>query len=133
VSSRPPELTYFVDRSLGKHKVADALRAAGRSVVVHDDIFGPATSDEEWLSKVGESQWIVLTKDEHIRYRENERSAVQKAGVRLFVLTSGNLTGDEMASIIVGALPRIERAVHGTLGSIMARIDRRSRVIPIAQ
>lgn len=40
-SSEPPELIFFLDRPLGKHKVAKALRAAGVRVEIHDDHFPP--------------------------------------------------------------------------------------------
>ena len=128
MSSKPPDYCFFVDRSLGKHKIPDAIRATGRAVRVHDDEFPPATKDEVWLTRVGEAGWLVLTKDEHIRYREIERAAVEETGVKLFVLTSGNLTGDEMAKIIVAALPRIERLASKNSGAILARIDRGGRV-----
>lgn len=67
--SRPPEpLTYFLDRSLGRFKLATALRQAGLRVEVHDDYFQQDATDEEWLAGVGQRGWIVLTKDEKIRY-----------------------------------------------------------------
>jgi hypothetical protein len=37
-SASPPE--YFIDRSLGRHGVPDALRAAGAIVHVMADVFG---------------------------------------------------------------------------------------------
>ena len=53
--SRPPETyTFFVDRSLGKHVVAVALRSAGARVEVHDDHFSPDATDEHWLTESGE-------------------------------------------------------------------------------
>jgi hypothetical protein len=67
---------------------------------VHDDYFSPNARDEEWLSEVGRRQWVVLTKDERIRYREIERTALMNAGVRAFVLTAKNLQGSEMANIL---------------------------------
>jgi hypothetical protein len=38
-SSRGVKPVFFVDRSLGKHVVPGALRAAGARVEVHDDHF----------------------------------------------------------------------------------------------
>jgi hypothetical protein len=44
-----PEIVFFVDRSLGAHKVVDALRAAGAKVEAHADHFSDDAPDEEWL------------------------------------------------------------------------------------
>jgi 5S rRNA maturation endonuclease (ribonuclease M5) len=38
-----------------------------------------------------------------------ERLALMKAGVAAFILTSGDLQGEEMAEIFVKALPAIQR------------------------
>ena len=38
--------TWFVDRSLGRRRVPDTLRAMGMNVVVHDDIFEQRCADE---------------------------------------------------------------------------------------
>ena len=80
--SKPPDPPiFFLDRSLGKKRIATALREAGAIVHVHDDSFPPDAKDEEWLTRVGRNQWIVLTKDHRIRYRNLERSALMSAGV----------------------------------------------------
>ena len=65
ISPKPlEELTFFLDRNLGRHTVADTLRAAGLNVIVHDDRFPQAATDLEWLKEAGKNQWIVLTRDE---------------------------------------------------------------------
>jgi len=109
--SRVEPLVFFLDRNLGKHTIADALRQAGAEVQIHDDHFRQDTPDEEWLREVGPRRWIVLTKDTQIRYRAHERAALMQAGVRAFVLIAGNLAGREMAEIFVKALPTIRRFV----------------------
>lgn len=76
---------------------------------VHDDHFLPDAKDEEWLTAVGRQGWVVLTKDTRIRYRNLERAALMRAGVGAFVLTTGDLKGDEMAQIFVKALPAISK------------------------
>ncbi|HTZ76712.1 MAG TPA: hypothetical protein VMC10_02330 [Stellaceae bacterium] len=103
------ERTLFVDRSLGRHYVADALRKAGALVEVHDTHFQTNAPDEEWLREVGRKNWIVLTKDARIRHRPNELSALKEARVVAVVLTAGNLTGPQMANVFVKALRAIQR------------------------
>jgi uncharacterized protein with PIN domain len=63
----PAELVFFLDRQLGRHKMAGVLRAAGLEVEIHDAHFRQDAKDEEWLRAVGEKQWIVITRDERIR------------------------------------------------------------------
>jgi predicted nuclease of predicted toxin-antitoxin system len=109
--SRVAPLIFFLDRSIGKHMVAEALRHAGVQVEVHDDHFPPNAHDVEWLPSVGEREWIVLTRDKRIRYRSQERTALIQARVRAFVLSGGNLSGPAMADACVQALPTMRRFV----------------------
>ena len=82
--SKPPEaLIFFIDRSLGKKIVAQALRDSGETVEIHDDHFLPDAKDEDWLVEVGSRGWIVLTKDDRIRYRVTERTAIMSASESL--------------------------------------------------
>lgn len=106
-SSRVDPLIFFLDRSLGKYIVADALRQAGAEIEVHDSHFPQDARDEEWLRAVGERGWIVLTRDDRIRYRFHERTALLQARVRAFVLVRRNVSGPAMAAAFVNALPAI--------------------------
>src|SRR5262245_29573731 len=101
---RPPEpLVFFIDRSLGRKKVPAALRAAGLEVHVHDELFPPATQDVVWLAEAGVQRWVVITRDDRIRYNQLEKKAVLAARVRFFSITSSSLTGDEAAALILSA------------------------------
>lgn len=75
-------MTFFVDRSLGRRAVPSALRQAGFDVVVHDDVFAADTDDEIWLREAGVKGWIVLVKDDRIRYRPRERTRWKPRGYR---------------------------------------------------
>ena len=66
--------------------------AYGATVERLTDHFSKGTPDEKWLAEAGRKRWIVLTRDKRIRYRQLERLALQKAGVRAFVFTGGNVT-----------------------------------------
>jgi hypothetical protein len=102
-------LTFFIDRSLGQRAVPSALRDAGFEVVIHDDVFAPDTDDEVWLAEAGARDWIVLMKDDRIRYRPRERAALEAAWVRAFALTNAKLTGEEQALLFRMHAGRIER------------------------
>jgi hypothetical protein len=93
--------------------VPDALRAAGATVHVMADVYGErigqGLADAEWLRDAGAEDWVVLMKDDKIRYRPAELEAVTTAGVRAFCLTNANLRGAEMAERFVEQLPKITR------------------------
>jgi hypothetical protein len=81
-------------------------------VIAHDDVFPQDTDDAVWLAEAGRRRWVVLMKDDRIRYRPGERSMVLSAGVPCFCLNpSKGMTGDEIADALVAALPRILRIV----------------------
>ncbi|RMF86351.1 MAG: hypothetical protein D6736_15300 [Nitrospinota bacterium] len=121
-------LVFFLDRSLGKKVIAEALRRAGVAVQIHDDHFPPDARDEEGIPIVGHRGGIVLTKDTRIRYRTLERKALLQAGVRAFVLTAGNLQGAEMAQAFITALPAIRRVVQTHAPPFIATVTTRGTV-----
>ena len=121
-------LFFFIDRSLGKKAVAEALRAAGARVEVHDDHLPQDAKDEEWLRYVGARNWVVLTQDDRIRFHDHERTALLQAKVCAFVLTAKGLRGEENGTIIVNALPAIRRMLSKHPGPFIARITRSASV-----
>lgn len=104
----------FLDRSLGRVKVPQLLRAAGLRLVTLSEHFGiprdEQVTDVEWLELAGTRGWVVLMKDARIRYNRAERDALRDHGVRCFCLTRQNLTADEMAERFVSALPAMVAA-----------------------
>jgi hypothetical protein len=60
-----------------------------------------------WLPRV-RTNGIVVTRDEHIRYRVAEKQAIRRWKVRAFVLVArGNLRIEVLADILLKALPKI--------------------------
>jgi len=98
---------FFVDRSLGKIDVPSALRSAGHHCELHDDHFDQETEDAVWLTAAAARNWIVLTKDERIRYRPLELRALESARLRAFIVICGNIRGIDAAAILLKAMRRI--------------------------
>ncbi|MBM4320885.1 MAG: hypothetical protein FJ125_13255 [Deltaproteobacteria bacterium] len=119
---------FFVDRSIGRHVVADALRAAGAAAEIHGDYFDQDTKDPLWITEVGRRGWFVLSKDGRIKSRTLERNAVREAGVGLFVLVTADLKGDQMAGAFVAALPRMARFSRKHERPFIAKVYRDSSV-----
>jgi predicted nuclease of predicted toxin-antitoxin system len=125
-SPKPPEeFTFFLDRQLGRYKMAGALRKAGLNVEIHDDHFAPDAKDEEWLAVAGQKEWIVVTRDERIRYRAAAKQAIRRAKVRAFVLTAqGDLRAEMLAENSLKALSKILRIVKQRKPPFIAKISR---------
>jgi hypothetical protein len=113
-------LEFFIDRSLGRHIVTGALREAGATVhsmaEVYGERVGQGLADTEWLNDAGRLGWVVLMKDDKIRYRPAELQALTAAGVRAFCLTNANLGGQAMAERFVAQLSRISEIAETHAG-----------------
>src|SRR4051812_44686675 len=107
------EPEFFIDRSLGRKAVPDALRACGLVVHTMASVYGEKAGqglrDETWLRDAGQRGWVVLMKDDAIRRRPAERDALNEGGVRAFCLTNAQLRGEEQARRFVENRHRILR------------------------
>ncbi len=105
--------------------MAGALRKAGLNIEIHDDHFAQNAEDPEWLAACGKKNWIVVTRDERIRYRVAERQAIRHAKVRAFVLAAqGNLRAEMLAQNFLEALPKMRRVVEKQKPLFIAKISR---------
>lgn len=131
-SLSPPE--FFLDRSLGGHDVAAGLRQAMWVVRTHLEVFGERdqrVEDVEWLELCGLEGWPVLTMDRRIRYRPAEIATVRRHRVKVFALTSGNLTAAGQAERFVRNGRRIELACTEAGPFVYAvHADRIVRIFP---
>src|SRR5712692_5207101 len=123
-----PGLVFFIDRSLGQKVIAEKLRQRGVRVEIHDDHFPQDALDEHWIAEVGENGWVVLTKDDRIRYRPAALQVYRRHEVRVFIFGSGEMKAGEMADAFVKALPKISRFAVRKAPSFFARISRSGRV-----
>lgn len=76
---------------------------------VYGESVGQGLADTTWLADAGHNGWVVLMKDDKIRFRPAELEALTLAGVRAFCLTNANLRGQEMARRFVTQLETINR------------------------
>jgi predicted nuclease of predicted toxin-antitoxin system len=91
-------------------------------VQVHDDHFAQGTYDEIWLSEVGKRGWIILTKDDRIRYHIAALTAIKSARATAIILPKGNLTASEMAAIFLKVIPQIKRFIEKQKPPFIARL-----------
>lgn len=126
--SSPPEV--FCDRSLGRYKVPERLRELLPVVHAHDELFAQDVDDEVWLRTAGERRWIVLTRDDQIRYRPAEQQALLESGAAVFCLhPSKGMTADEWAEALATAMPRIIRIFRARpSGGYIMGVNRKGQV-----
>ena len=132
MSSKQPhsEPVLFLDRNLGKHVIAEALRSAGICVEVHDDHLPIDAPDEDWITLAGRKGWIVLTKDKNIRNRHAQLDSIKKNATRIIVIRAKNATGPEIAQILLKGINRIFRFYSSKDVPLVAAIYRDGRIKP---
>ena len=121
---QPEFFCFFADESLDSLTVVAALRDAGARVERALDHFTKGTLDEVWLAEAGRRDWVVLTRDKRIRYRQLERLTLKSAGVRAFVFIGGNVTGRETGEILANALGRMVKILRTVPGPFIYHIGR---------
>lgn len=104
---RHKPLTFYVDECLGRF-VAESLSAAGFDVRAYYDHFA-GMQDVDWLPRVGTNEWVLLTKDKNIRRRQLEVDVILNSGVRAFVVTAVGLHREDLAKLLLSAMPKIQR------------------------
>src|SRR5208282_6934017 len=97
----PEEFVLYLDENLCNAKaILSVLSRLGVKHERHLSHFPRGTPDEEWLPKVGQEQWALLTADKRIRYNLLEKRALAEHKVMEFVFASGNMSGEEMAKAL---------------------------------
>ena len=100
------ELVFFIDRCLYNPLVESAFKESICIVVGHDSLFTPTTSDEEWVSYIGERDWIAVTKDLALTRNKLVIALVRLYRIGLFALTNANLRDVEQYEIFMLAIQK---------------------------
>ncbi len=129
MTSKHKQTIFFIDRCLGKHPILEKLRATGIAVEIHDDHFPQNTLDADWIPKIGEWGWIILTKDKQIARNTLERQAVARAKIRMFTLASTKLTGAEIAIAFQKALESMLKFIERNDAPFIAKVYRDGKVL----
>jgi hypothetical protein len=129
----PPK--FFLDRSLGRKAVPEALRGVGWSIVTLAEHYGvPAdekVADVNWIEEAAKQGWPILMKDKRIRHRQAEINAVVEHKARCFVITRGDLPSADMVSRFIANEAAILAAAAQPGPYIYSvQVDRLSRLYP---
>lgn len=124
-----PSVPLFLDRALDFDSLYNALTQSGATVFRHRDHFADDAPDPVWLPIVGHQGWVVLTKDKAMQHSEIEKAAIRNARVSVFILVRSDLSGQEVSSIFVKALPAMLKLVQRYSPPFIARIYRDASVV----
>jgi hypothetical protein len=98
--------TFYVDECLGRG-IALRLQTEGHDARAFDEFAGKP--DVEFLPIIGERQWVLITKDKNVRRNQLEVEAILNSDVRAFVVTAANFNHEQIAQLVLKAMPKITR------------------------
>ncbi|HYL61244.1 MAG TPA: hypothetical protein VE077_01395 [Candidatus Methylomirabilis sp.] len=129
-SPQPPDdFVLYLDENLcNSGSILATLTALGVHFERHLAHFDRGTPDEAWLPLVGSNSWALLTADKRIRYNLLEKRALQQHAIREFVFASGNMSGQDMATALQLAIPKMRRLCHKQMPPFVASITRQGQV-----
>lgn len=105
---KTPKPVFFLDRSVGKYDVAEAIQSRELDVLHMSSVFpddGQYIGDPEWIKRADYHNWIVITTDCSII--SDHTDALLESSLRVFAFSSSQLTGDQMEERILHNLNRI--------------------------
>mgnify|MGYP001317664778 CR=1 FL=1 len=107
----PPEsfrYPIFIDRNSGGRKFKALIERAGIEVHLHDEIFRQNTEDPDWLTKLGQSGWLLVSGDNLTTRSPLFLHQLAASRAHVFVLLALNGASPEgKADCIVSAYPRM--------------------------
>ncbi|MGB2593026.1 MAG: hypothetical protein WBG02_09020 [Candidatus Acidiferrum sp.] len=127
--SQLDDFVLYLDENLcNSSAILATLTTLGIHFERHLAHFERGTPDEVWLPLVGSNGWALLTADKRIRYNLLEKRALQQHAVREFVFASGNISGEDMATALELALPKMRRLFRTLDPPFVASITRQGQV-----
>ncbi|PFG30710.1 hypothetical protein [Paramicrobacterium agarici] len=90
---------FFLDRSLGRKKLATALRNAGWRVATLSEVYGvqhgQLVADTTWISEQADAGRVLLTSDARILSDPGERQAIVSASALMFTFPSARMRSED--------------------------------------
>jgi len=119
---------FLLDENLSG-KVAKALHDLGEDVHHVTEFLDEGAKDEEVLKYAGNHHYFIITRDERIRYKPNEKAAIREHGVGVFLLAGKKKTALELARQLIWNWPKIVECAQKTRKPFIRRIRSRGEKI----
>lgn len=100
-------MTFFFDNNIGENLVR-GMKAFGEDVIHLKQHFAEDTPDHVWLEYIGKQGYVLITKDERVRYNPLERRAIKKYRIGTFFLGGKGLDKCRLIQQVVRNWPRIK-------------------------
>ncbi len=112
---------FFFDNNISK-KIVEGLKAFGEEVVHLQEKFPEDSPDVEWLRYIGEQGFVLITKDEKVRWNPAELATIKKFKVGTFFLGGKNLDRCKQVQQVIRNWPRIKELSGKTRPPFVYRI-----------
>lgn len=105
---KPPRFAVFIDRNSGGRLFKGLIEQAGIEVHLHDERFRRNTEDPDWLARLGESGWLLVSGDNDVTRQPLFLRQLAESKAHVFVLHALNGASPEgKAACIVQAYDRM--------------------------
>lgn len=104
-------MTFLFDANLSI-KIPRALQVLGEAAEHVGEHLGPGVPDPDWLRLAGEKGWFIVTQDNAILGRPEERAALTTYGVGAFFLDPALRGHCNIARHIIRHWPEMKRIAH---------------------
>lgn len=123
--SKPPEPTFFLDRTHGRKIFPGILRRLGFSLVaLHEHGFAPETQDDVWIAECGKQGWAILSGDKGLERNPINRKAIIDKACKVFIFTDTNSKAEEWAAAVIMARRQIALIIDRNNGPFYVHIGK---------
>ena len=112
----------MLDEGIGIQSLQKAIQDEGITCELLIDHFPRGTPDSDWLPKVGRNGWFLLTKDRAIQKNSIEYESLMNASLGAFFLVSSNISGKEITSCVIKAIPKMMKIIKSQQKPFLAKI-----------
>lgn len=123
--SQPDSPTFLLDENLSSADIAEflhRLRNVWRIETIHTANIPRGTEDVPVIERCGAEKWVLVSCDDRIRFVPQNKAAVMKHHVRVFMFSKGNFQGVEYAAALIVGRNRMFDALKKNAGPMLARI-----------
>ncbi len=106
-------MRFFVDHNLSP-QLAKGMKAFGEDVVHLTEFFPDSVDDPRYLARIGSEGWFLVTRDNRIRFRPAEWTALKEHQVGAFFMGGKNRNRCQLIQQLVRNWPRMKELAKKT-------------------
>jgi len=114
-------MKFFIDNNLSTY-LAAGMKGFGEEVMHLCDQFPPDTVDTKWLEYIGNNGYVLVSRDEKLRWNPAEIYALKTFKVGAFFLGGKGRTRCELIQQLVRNWPKMKKLAESTNPPYVFRI-----------